>query len=402
MTRFTSRSAFRSTARTALLAVLMAASLAAPGTGPASAAPEPASTPRPPSVTVATAARGEVRDLVIVTGSFVAREEVLISPEVDGLAIVEILAEEGDRVGADQVLARLNRAMLDVQLAQNAAQIARAEASIAQSNASIAEATATKSLSDQQLQRTRQLQTSGVASNDQLDQRLSASRAAAARLEAANHALQLGEADLTLARAQRRDIELRIARSEIRTPVAGIVSRRTARQGMVATAAGEPLFRVMSGGLIELEGDVPETTLARLRPEQSAAIDAAGTDQPLAGRVRLVAPEVNRTNRLGRVRIALADDARPPVGSFGRALVEVARSEGVLVPLSAVMFAQGAITVQVVRDGLVETRTVVPGLRADNRIEIREGLQAGEQVVAVSGSFVRNGDRVTPVALATR
>ena len=402
MTRFTSRSAFRSTARTALLAVLMAASLAAPGTGPASAAPEPASTPRPPSVTVATAARGEVRDLVIVTGSFVAREEVLISPEVDGLAIVEILAEEGDRVGAGQVLARLNRAMLDVQLAQNAAQIARAEASIAQSNASIAEATATKSLSDQQLQRTRQLQTSGVASNDQLDQRLSASRAAAARLEAANHALQLGEADLTLARAQRRDIELRIARSEIRTPVAGIVSRRTARQGMVATAAGEPLFRVMSGGLIELEGDVPETTLARLRPEQSAAIDAAGTDQPLAGRVRLVAPEVNRTNRLGRVRIALADDARPPVGSFGRALVEVARSEGVLVPLSAVMFAQGAITVQVVRDGVVETRPVVPGLRADNRIEIREGLKAGEQVVAVSGSFVRNGDRVTPVALATR
>lgn len=402
MTRFTSRSAFRSTARTALLAVLMAAPLAAPGTGPASAAPEPASTPRPPSVTVATAARGEVRDLVIVTGSFVAREEVLISPEVDGLAIVEILAEEGDRVGAGQVLARLNRAMLDVQLAQNAAQIARAEASIAQSNASIAEATATKSLSDQQLQRTRQLQTSGVASNDQLDQRLSASRAAAARLEAANHALQLGEADLTLARAQRRDIELRIARSEIRTPVAGIVSRRTARQGMVATAAGEPLFRVMSGGLIELEGDVPETTLARLRPEQSAAIDAAGTDQPLAGRVRLVAPEVNRSNRLGRVRIALVDDARPPVGSFGRALVEVARSEGVLVPLSAVMFAQGAITVQVVRDGVVETRAVVPGLRADNRIEIREGLQAGEQVVAVSGSFVRNGDRVTPVALATR
>ncbi|MCZ0734997.1 efflux RND transporter periplasmic adaptor subunit [Phreatobacter sp. AB_2022a] len=400
MTRFTSRPAFRLKACTVLLAVLMAAPLAAPGA--ARAAPEPASTPRPPSVTVATAARGELRDLVIVTGSFVAREEVLISPEVDGLAIVEILAEEGDRVEAGQVLARLNRAMLDVQLAQNAAQIARAEASIAQSHASIAEATATKSLSDQQLQRTRQLQTSGVASNDQLDQRLSASRAAAARLEAANHALQLGEADLTLARAQRRDIELRIARSEIRTPVAGIVSRRTARQGMVATAAGEPLFRVMSGGLIELEGDVPETTLAKLRPEQGAAIDAAGSDQPLPGRVRLVAPEVNRTNRLGRVRIALTGDARPPVGAFGRALVEVARSEGVLVPLSAVMFAQGAITVQVVRDGVVETRPVVPGLRADNRIEIREGLKAGEQVVAVSGSFVRNGDRVTPVALATR
>lgn len=397
MPRPASRFATRSTAGLAALVAALALSL-----GTAYAAPEPAAGPRPPTVTVATATTGEIRDLVIVTGSFIAREEVLISPEVDGLAIVEILAEEGDRVEAGQVLARLNRAMLDVQLAQNAAQIARAEASIAQSNASIAEATATKSLSHQQLQRTRQLQTTGVASNDQLDQRLSASRAATARLEAANHALHLCEADLTLARAQRRDIELRIARSEIRTPVAGIVSRRTARQGMVATASAEPLFRIMSGGLVELEGEVPETTLAKLKPDQSAAIDAAGSDQPLAGRVRLVAPEVGRTNRLGRVRIALTDGVRPPVGSFGRALVEVARSEGVLVPLSAVMFAQSSVTVQVVRDGVIETRPVVPGLRADNRIEIRDGLKAGEQVVAVAGSFVRNGDRVTPVALANR
>ncbi|MBN8940332.1 MAG: efflux RND transporter periplasmic adaptor subunit [Rhizobiales bacterium] len=371
--------------------------------GAALAAPEQrAADPRPPSVTVATAVRGEVRDLVIVTGSFVAREEVLISPEIESLSIVEILAEEGDQVAAGQVLARLNRAMLDVQLAQNAAQIARAEASIAQSNASITEATANKGLADQQLQRTRQLQTTGVASNDQLDQRLSASRAATARLDAANHALQLGEADLTLARAQRRDIELRIARTEIRTPVAGIVSRRTARVGAVAAAVGDPLFRIISEGAVELEGDISETTLAKLKPGQKAAIDAAGWDRQLTGAVRLVAPEVNRTNRLGRVRIALDGADRPPLGSFGRAMVEVARSEGVLVPLSAVMFAQNAVSVQVVKDGVVETRTVTPGLRADNRVEIRQGLQAGEQVVAVSGSFVRNGDRVTPVALAAR
>ncbi|WP_163893111.1 HlyD family efflux transporter periplasmic adaptor subunit, partial [Proteus mirabilis] len=83
--------------------------------------------------------------------------------------------------------------------------------------------------------------------------------------------LQLGEADLTLARAQRRDIELRIARSEIRTPVAGIVSRRTARVGAVATAVGDPLFRIISEGAVELEGDISETTLAKLKPGQKAA-----------------------------------------------------------------------------------------------------------------------------------
>jgi HlyD family secretion protein len=356
---------------------------------------------RAPSVTVATATRGEVRERVIATGSFVAREEVLISPEVEGLSIVEILAEEGDKVVAGQVLARLNRQMLDVQLEQNAAQIARAEAAIAQARASIAEATANKTLADQQLQRTRQLQQTGAASNDQFDQRQTAARSANARLDNANNALRLGEADQTLAKAQRADIELRIARSEIRSPVAGTISRRTARQGAVASAVGEPLFRIISESAIELEAEVSEATLARLRPGQSAIVEAAGFDRPIEGVVRLVAPEVNRTNRLGRVRVALKGAEQPPLGAFGRGTVEVARSQGVLVPLSSVMFGN-PVTVQVVKDGTVETRTVTPGLRAEGRVEIRQGLAEGEQVVAVSGSFVRNGDKVTAVPVSDR
>jgi HlyD family secretion protein len=356
---------------------------------------------RAPSVSVATAVRGDLRETVIATGSFVAREEILVAPEIDALSIIEILAEEGDRVAAGQVLARLNRQMLDVQLAQNIAQIARAEAAIAQARASISEATAAKALADQQLQRTRQLQQTGSATNDVLDQRISASRTSAARLESATNALALAEADLALTRAQRGDIELRISRTEIKARTGGTVSRRTARLGAMAMAAGDPLFRIIANSEIELEAEVAETTLARMRADQPAAIDAAGYDKPLTGAVRLVAPEVNRTNRLGRVRISVRGDERPPLGAFGRATVEVARSQGILVPLSAVMFGR-ASTVQVVKDGIVETRTVTTGLRAEGRIEIREGLKEGEQVVAVSGSFVRHGDRVTPTEVASR
>lgn len=354
-----------------------------------------------PSVTVATAVRDSIREVVIASGSFVAREEVLVSPEVDGLSIIAILAEEGDRVAAGQALARLNREMLDVQLAQNGAQIARAEAAIAQARASIAEATASRALADQQLDRTRQLQRTGAATVDALDQRTMAASTAAARVEAATNALALAEADLVLARTQRRDIELRISRTEIRARVGGTISRRTARLGAMAMAAGEPLFRIIADSAVELEAEVAETTLARLRPGQSAVIEAAGFDATQEGSVRLVAPEVSRTNRLGRVRIAVTADRMPPLGSFGRATVEVARTEGVLVPLSSVMFGRQP-SVQVVRDGVVETRPVVTGLRAEGRVEIREGLKEGEQVVAVSGSFVRHGDRVTPVSLAAR
>ena len=53
-----------------------------------------------------------------------------------------------------------------------------------------------------------------------------------------------------------------------------------------------------------------------------------------------------------------------------------------------------------VRDGVVETRSVTLGLKADAKAEIRKGIDPGEQVIAISGTFVRDGDRVTPVPLS--
>ncbi len=354
---------------------------------------------RAPAVTVIEAVRALIREAVPVTGTFVARDEVLVTAEIDGLPIVEILAEEGDRVAVGAVLARLNRESLDVQLAQNAAQTARAAAAIAQARSQIAEAQANLTQANQSLARARTLVPTGATSQEVLDQRVAAARAAEARTQAATHALALAEADKRLAESQRRDIELRIARTDIRTRAAGVVSRRTARLGAMAMAAGDPLFRVIADGEIELEADVAETTLARLRAGQPVAVDAIGHEQTVPGRVRLVAPEVNRQTRLGRVRIAL-DGSGVVIGSFGRGLVEVASSQGVTVPLSAVQFGSAGATVQVVKDGVVQTRRITVGLRADGRVEVREGLTAGEEVVAVAGTFVRDGDRVTPVRAA--
>ena len=116
-----------------------------------------------------------------------------------------------------------------------------------------------------------------------------------------------------------------------------------------------------------------------------------------------MSPEVNRTTRLGRVRVAVAPaDGNTTgglvIGSFARASVEVARHDGVLAPLSAVLFQRDGAVIQVVRDNLVETRKVQVGLRGGGQAEITSGLQEGDAVVAVSGTFIRGGDRVTAVA----
>jgi len=362
---------------------------------PARAAPAPGAEPRPPTVTVTAATEGPIAETAVLTGTLVPREEVMVSPQVEGLAITEILAEEGDAVAAGQVLARLSRDVLDAGVAQNAAQIDRTDAAIAQARSSINEAQANRVQVDLALARTRELLSNGNAAREVFEQRQAAAQTAAARLDLANNALRAAEADRALADAQRRELLVRLARTELRAPVAGVVSRRTARLGAVVMGAGDPLFRIIQDNAVELEADVPETSLAKLRPGQPARIDTAGGAR--TGRVRLVSPEVSRTTRLGRVRVAVDGDGPLVIGSFARAGVEVARREGVLAPLSAVLFQPDGAVVQVVQDGLVETRHVQVGLRTGTLAEIQDGLRVGEAVVAVSGTFIRGGDRVTPV-----
>ena len=367
----------------------------------AGAAVPPMADPVPPAVTVVPAVRGSIQETAVLTGTLVPREEVLVSPQVEGLAITEILAEEGDVVVAGQVLARLSRDVLDATVAQNAAQVARADAAIAQARSAVAEAQANRTQVDLALARTRDLLSGGNASREVFEQRQAAASMAGARAEASTSALRAAEADRALADAQRRELLVRRARTDLRSPVAGRISRRIARQGAVVAGAGDPLFRIIRDDAVELEADVPEVLLAKLRPGQPTRIDAAGG--PRKGAVRLVSPEVSRTTRLGRVRVAIdghdGDRGGLVIGSFARAAVEVARHEGVLAPLSAVLFQSGGAVVQVVRDGVVDTRRIRVGLRSGSQAEITEGLAEGESVVAVSGTFIRGGDRVTPVAL---
>ena len=122
---------------------------------PAPPTRRPVATPKPPSVSVATAAAGTLAETILLTGTLVARDEVMVGAEIDGLAITELLAEEGDKVTRGQVLARLSRDMLDAQFAQNAASISRALAAIAQAKNQIAEAEATARQADAAFARAR-------------------------------------------------------------------------------------------------------------------------------------------------------------------------------------------------------------------------------------------------------
>jgi HlyD family secretion protein len=356
-----------------------------------------AATRAAPRVTVVPAKTTTMTDTIIVNGTLVARDEVLVVARNEGQAIEHVLVEEGDQVKEGQVLAKLVRDRLQAAIAQNDAQQARAEASLAAAKSQIAEADAARVQAQASFQRTRTLRDDGFASAETFDQRQATARQTTARLSAAKEQQRLAEADIQLAEAQRKDLDIQMERADIKAPAGGIVSRKTAKLGAVASAAGDPLFRIIRDGLIELEAEVAETVLARLKPGMKVVIRPAGSETDVEGTIRLVSPEISRTSRLGRIRVVPAASSNLMLGAYARGVVEMVRREGIAVPLSAVQFTQDGARLQVIAEGVVKTREVSVGIRAGSLVEIQKGLAAGEQVVSIAGAFLRDGDRVTPI-----
>ena len=349
------------------------------------------------AVTVARVAPADFVETVLATGSLVAREEILVGPEVEGLRITEVLADEGMRVKKGDVLAKLVADTLDAQLAQNDAGLARAAASIAQARSTIVQAEARLVESNNAFERAKPLRTAGHMAESAYDSREQAARTAQAQLVAARDGLTAAEAEKAQIQAQRRELAWRRGRTEVVAPADGIVSRRMARIGGYAAGAAEPMFRIVANAEVELDAEVTETRMAAIRIGQPARVEITGLGT-IAGTVRLVSPEVDKSTRLGRVRIFLGDNAGLRVGAFARGSIETARGRGLAVPASAILYGPDGASVQVVRDNRVETRKVKTGLVANALTEVREGLSEGDVVVARSGTFLRDGDAVRPVA----
>ena len=351
-----------------------------------------------PAVTVARVASVELKETVLVTGTLVPRLEILVAPEVEGLRVLELLVDDSERVTKGQPLARLEQETLKVQLAQNDASAARAQAGIAQARSNIASAEAREVEARHALDRAVPLKKTGALSDSTLDQRESAAKSAIATLISARDGLTLAHADKALVDAQRRDIDWKLGKTEVRAPADGIVSRRTARVGGVASAnvMGEPMFRIIADGQIELEAEVPEVDMARLQPGMTGVITLPGGGT-VQGRVRIVSPEVDKATRQGRVRIELGTDPQLRIGSFGRGSITSRTSTGLAVPASAVQYGAGGTQVQLVTGGRVVSAKVETGLQMGDLIEIRAGVEDGDTIVARAGTFLRDGDLITPI-----
>lgn len=316
----------------------------------------PASEP-PPAVSVAPVALRPLAGGVTVSGVLVAREEASIGAELSGYRVLRVLADEGDFVKRGETLAMLDGALLqgEIARAQVAAERARSE------YARIAD-----------------LKGRGVIADETIAQRGFEARSAAATLS---------------------DLRTRRARLQLRAPVAGLVLSRALRPGDVSGAGGtDPYFRIARDGLFELDAEVPEEQLARVRVGNRVPVQLA-TGERFDGAVRLISRRVDPQTKLGRVRILLPQDRAQRVGGFATAsLAERARSVPA-VPERAVQYTAGGATVSVVGDGnRVQRVPVRTGGRAGGYVELVAGPRPGTRVILGGGALVLPGDQVRPVA----
>jgi HlyD family secretion protein len=183
----------------------------------------------------------------------------------------------------------------------------------------------------------------------------------------------------------------------VQAPVAGVVSASSAVIGSIAGGKGDALFSIIARSEYDLVGLVPTQDIAQLKVNQVTRIKIPGAGE-FDGKVRRISPTVEPGVQQAKVFIAVtSNNRRLLVNSSGRALITTGQSCNIAVPLTAILYGTAGTVVQVVRRARVETRHVEIGLMSGGQVEIRDGLVAGDIVVARAGALLREGDPVRPM-----
>ena len=353
--------------------------------------------PRVKVATVRSVVAGGIGGALSASGSVVAQRQSTLSPRSTG-RLDWLGADEGDRVRAGQVVARLQHESQEAALGQ-----ARARAS--QARADLEEARSALQLARADEQRQRQLRSQGVNTAHDLDAAVAAREQAEARVNSLTAAIAVADAALTSA-------EVELEQTIVRAPFDGVITARRAEVGEMLSAgafAGQPtggaVFVLADFDSLEVEADVSEANLAKARVGAPARVVLdAYPATPYRATVRQIVPTADRQRAIVQVKLRFLepDERILPEMSAQVSFLEEPDAPGPAPPPTLTMPA-GAIvrkgertSAWVVKDGRVARRAIRVGAGNGGTVAVIEGLQAGETVVVDPGEGLVEGGRVVP------
>jgi RND family efflux transporter MFP subunit len=330
----------------------------------------------------------DLTDGIEVTGTLAPKFEAEVKTEIPGL-VKELYVTEWVRVRKGQPLARIG-------LAETEALVKRGEANLESSKAASLQARVAAERAEREKLRVLKLKEAGLATQQAVDDSLSESEAAKARVGAAQAQVRASEEEVSQSRA-------RLAKGLVRSPIDGVVALKDVNLGSLASdaAAGKPIFRIVDNRLMNLTVTVPSSQMSAVKLGQPVLFTTDGVPgKSFTGKVMFINPSVTEADRSLKVIAEVPNVSEQLKGGlFAKGKIVTGSRRGVIqVPrgtLSALDLERHTGSLFVVQAGVARRREVATGALSGEMVEIASGLKAGEQLVSRGGFAIKDGDRVT-------
>jgi HlyD family secretion protein len=339
-----------------------------------------------------------IHPTILAPGTLAYRTEVNLTSEITG-RVDSIAIKEGDSVAQGQLLLTL-----DPEIYRNA--VDRAEAGVRQGRISIDQQRAAVALRQKQFDRSRKLLAERMVDQGSFDE-------AQNQLKVATLALETSQEDYRRARSALQDAREQLAKTSIRSPIAGRIVSLPIKVGETAVPStssfvGAQLAKIADTSRIQAELKVDEADIARVAVGQAADVYAAAfPDTALKGKVERIAlaPTVEGQGRAYQVTIALTVPEKMELRSGMSVRAEIVLGDGgklPAVPVEAIVTDVGEDKQAVqyawkVEDGVAHKVKVEVGLSDDAWQAVGKPLKAGDTVARGPSrqlQQLQEGDRV--------
>jgi HlyD family secretion protein len=331
--------------------------------------------------------------LLNAAGYVTARREATVSSKVTG-KVMEVLIEEGMKVEAGQILAKIDSSNVEKSLALAEAQAVSARKALDETRANLEQA-------QRELRRADQLASSKIASQSELDR-------AQADVQSLQARLGRQQADIEVAEREVASWKQQLEDTIIRAPFSGIVTSKNAQPGEMISpiSAGGGFTRtgictIVDMSSLEIEVDVSESYINRVKSGQSvqATLDAY-PEWRIPAKVIAIIPTADRQKATVKVRVGFEKmDPRILPEMSVKVAFQNAESSGateriITLPKTAVKNRDGRDVVWLVREGRVERRAVTVGVVRGDEVTIAAGVGAGDRVIVPAPENLADGASV--------
>jgi RND family efflux transporter MFP subunit len=351
-------------------------------------------------VRVVPAAEIDAARLVSATGTLAADDQIILGTKVIG-RLGEISVDLGSRVKKGQTIARIDPSdyRLRVEQAEAALQQARVRLGLPASGnsdkvdieqtATVRQAAAVLKEARLSHDRMVELWDRKLIARAELDTAVSQLAVADGRYQDAIEEVRNRQAVLVQRRSELEIARQQLADTTIVSPIDGAVSERQAAVGQYLPA-GAPVVTLVRTDPLRLRLAVPEREARLVRGGQIVELTVEGDPNKYHGKVARLSPAIAENNRTLMIEAEVPNGQgalRP--GSFAKADIVVEAGQRVVtVPEDAIVTFAGIEKVLTVENNAAVEKRVRTGRRFDKRVEILEGIGAGERVVMQPGNLI--------------